>query len=91
MKPSRASEYRGQHEQIRMGSTCRDARLPELSEHPTQRLSSFRYPHAITDIEIATLTEHSLKDTHAILDAHYLNRVCRELRFLGSDRYCLSY
>jgi integrase len=27
-----------------------------------------------TDIEIATLTGHSLKDVHAILDAHYLNR-----------------
>jgi integrase len=27
-----------------------------------------------TDIEIATLTGHSLRDVHAILDAHYLNR-----------------
>jgi integrase len=27
-----------------------------------------------TDAEIATLTGHSLKDVHAILDAHYLNR-----------------
>jgi len=27
-----------------------------------------------TDAEIATLTGHSLRDVHAILDAHYLNR-----------------
>ena len=27
-----------------------------------------------TDAEIATLTGHSLRDVHGILDAHYLNR-----------------
>src|SRR5215471_10950917 len=51
------------------------ARLVGVTLHDLRGTAVTRLALAgCTDAEIATLTGHSLKDVHAILDAHYLNR-----------------
>jgi integrase len=54
---------------------CAAAGIVGLTFHDLRGTAVSRLALAgCTDIEIATLTGHSLKDVHAILDAHYLNR-----------------
>jgi integrase len=54
---------------------CAAARVVGVTFHDLRGTAVTRLALAgCTDAEIATLTGHSLKDVHAILDAHYLSR-----------------
>jgi integrase len=54
---------------------CAAAGIVGLTFHDLRGTAVSRLALAgCTDSEIATLTGHSLRDVHAILDAHYLNR-----------------